>query len=158
MLACLSFACVAAPTSDASIETLLTLTKSENTLNAAYEQIVPVTTQSIPQALAGKTLSTQQPQGVETAVQQAVEVMRTELSSWASVRPDVMKIYQGTFLQEEVDGMIAFYRSPPGIAVVEKLPTVMQRSNAFAMARMPSIVAKVNAATKKTMADIKPIQ
>lgn len=151
---------MAAPTSDASIETLLTLTKSENTLNAAYEQIVPVTTQSLPQpqALAGKTLSTQQPQGVETAVQQAVEVMRTELSSWASVRPDVMKIYQGTFLQEEVDGMIAFYRSPPGIAVVEKLPTVMQRSNAFAMARMPSIVAKVNAATKKTMADIKPIQ
>ncbi len=151
---------MAAPTSDASIETLLTLTKSENTLNAAYEQIVPVTTQSIPQpqALAGKTLSTQQPQGVETAVQQAVEVMRTELSSWASVRPDVAKIYQGTFLQEEVDGMIAFNRSPPGIAAVEKPPMVMRRSSAFVTACASAIMAKVNAATKKTMAYIKPIQ
>lgn len=155
MLACLSFACVAASASNASVETLMALTKSEATIDAVYAQFEPVMTQSMQQAFAGKSLSAEQQQNVKKAEKQAFEIMRTELS-WVSMKLEVVKIYQDTFLQDEVDGVTAFYRSPPGIAVVEKLRTVMQRSNAFVMARMPAIMAKVNAATKKAMADTKP--
>ena len=137
LLASLSFAAMAAPASDASIETLLALTKSEAALNTMHAQIEPVMTQSIRQAFGAKSLTAEQQRAVDTAVKRSVEIMRSELS-WTSMKPEVVTIYRETFSQDEVDGMIAYYRSPPSMAAVEKLPVVMQRSNAFVLARMPA--------------------
>ncbi len=154
MLACLSFAGTAAPASHASIEALLELARSEATVDSIHAQIEPVMTQSMRQAFAGKSLSVEQQRVIDTTAKQAIETLRTALS-WASMKPEVVKTYQKTFLQEEIDGAIVFYQSPAGKATIDKLPLVTQRPNAFVVARMPAILAKLSAATQHALTQAK---
>jgi uncharacterized protein len=44
------------------------------------------------------------------------------------VRPALAKIYTDTYTEAELDGILAFYKSPVGKAFLEKMPEVMQRS------------------------------
>ena len=47
---------------------------------------------------------------------------------WSALEPRFIEIYQASFTQAEVDGMLAFYRSPAGQAVIAKMPGAMQRT------------------------------
>ena len=43
--------------------------------------------------------------------------------TWDKLRPLYVRIYQESFTQEEIDGLIVFYESPAGIAFVERWPS-----------------------------------
>ena len=51
--------------------------------------------------------------------------------------------------------MIAFYRSPAGTALVEKMPNVMQKTNAVIMARMGPVMEKMKNMQQQAIAEIK---
>ena len=38
-----------------------------------------------------------------------------------------VRLYKETFSEEEVKGMLAFYRTPSGQAVIHKMPLLMQK-------------------------------
>ena len=50
-----------------------------------------------------------------------------------------LRIYQDSLNQAEVDGMIAFYKTPAGQAVIKKLPVLVQK----VMAELPVIMGPV---------------
>jgi len=50
-------------------------------------------------------------------------LVKEELN-WATFEPMMVEVYRNTFSQHEVDGMLTFYRSEAGQAVIAKLPTV----------------------------------
>ena len=66
-----------------------------------------------------------------------------------------MKLYAETFTQEEVDGLLAFYRSPAGVALLEKMPQVTQKSAAITQQRIAPLVEKLKASMAKTVEDAK---
>jgi hypothetical protein len=55
------------------------------------------------------------------------EWMQTRLS-WEKMKPLYVKIYSETLTEEELDGSIAFYRTPVGQSLLKKMPLIMQKS------------------------------
>ena len=71
--------------------------------------------------------------------QEALTIVREEIS--ASLREalpqlidQVAVVYEQVFTDEELDAMLAFYRSPAGQSMVKKMPEVMGRSAQFSQA------------------------
>ena len=73
--------------------------------------------------------------------------------SWPRLKPLYTKIYQDAFTQEEIDGLIAFYRSPAGMAYVDKMPLVTQKSMDLMQSLMPPMMKRVQAAMAKAVGD-----
>jgi hypothetical protein len=46
----------------------------------------------------------------------------------SKAKPALVKVYTDTYTEEEIDGILAFYKSPVGKAFLQKMPEVMQRS------------------------------
>ncbi len=65
------------------------------------------------------------------------------------------EIYQESFSQEEIDGLIAFYASPAGRAYIDKMPLVMQKTMTVMQSRMPAMIERMRAAREKALADAK---
>ena len=57
----------------------------------------------------------------------------------SKVHPQVVKIYDDNYSDEEINGMLAFYESPTGRAVTEKMPLVTSQSMAAAQAEMKNL-------------------
>lgn len=99
-------------------------------------------------------MSAEQQRVVDATRAKLVQVLREELS-WDKLRPVYVQIYQETFTQEEIDGLIAFYNSPAGAAFVEKMPVVMQRSMSIMQSRTAPMMEKMKAAMQQAIAEAK---
>jgi hypothetical protein len=51
-----------------------------------------------------------------------------EILDWNKLEPMYVRVYQKSFTQSEVDGLIAFYKTPAGQALINKMPVVMQNT------------------------------
>lgn len=143
----------AAPPSDESIQTLFKVMKAETLLDGIYASIEPVMRQSIAQASQGQTLTDQQRRLMELAPQRLSELLRRELS-WAKLEPIQLAIYRETFDQAEIDGLIAFYRTPVGQAFVDKMPLASQRAMLATQRQMQEVTPKIKAAMDALMAEV----
>ncbi len=56
--------------------------------------------------------------------------------SWEKLKPDYVKIYIDAFSEPEVDGMLAFYKSPAGQAMVSKTPALTTKGAELARQKM----------------------
>ena len=147
-----SIACSAAPASTESINTLLVVTKSEAMVTTMHAQMEQMMSQTLTGMLGGRKITEEQKRAIEAALKQFSIVMKEELS-WANMKPMYISIYQETFTQEEIEGLIAFYRSPAGAAFIDKMPVIMQKSAVIMQARMPQLMEKMKAAMQKAMAE-----
>lgn len=48
--------------------------------------------------------------------------------NWDNVKQDYISVYVDTFTEQELKGIIGFYKSPAGKAFVKKSPEMMKRS------------------------------
>ena len=48
--------------------------------------------------------------------------------AWEKLEPMYLRIYKESFTEEEVAGMLSFYKTPAGQAVIYKMPALMQKS------------------------------
>lgn len=152
----LLFACAshAAPASAQSIEELLQLTKAAamvDSMSASTEQIMR---EQMRQATQGKPTNAEQQRVQEAMLAKVLPLIREELN-WAKLKPSYVQLYQETFEQAEIDGLIAFYRSPTGQAFISKMPVVMQKSMALAQVQMQTLMPKMQAAIEEASAEFK---
>ena len=66
-----------------------------------------------------------------------------------------MGIYRNTFSQAEVDGMLGFYRSPAGQAVIAKMPLVMQNTMQSMQGRMAVMMPRIQELQRDTVARLR---
>ena len=145
-----SFAVQAAPASQESVETLLTVTKTEAMMDSLYSGMDQMMRQGINQNLQGKSLSAEQQRALDALPEKFVAVMRGEMS-WQKMKPLYVQLYRETFEQEEVDGMLAFYASPAGKALISKMPVVMQKSLVLSQSLLQSVIPKMKDAMEQAM-------
>ncbi|HWR53673.1 MAG TPA: DUF2059 domain-containing protein [Bryobacteraceae bacterium] len=69
----------------------------------------------------------------------------------SKARPALAKVYADTYTEEEIDGILAFYKSPVGKAFLEKMPEVMQRSAPMMMVLMGGLQPEI----RKMMEEMK---
>lgn len=127
------------PPSAASIRELVTLTDVRKMMDTAYGQMDGMMAQAMKQALGDATATPAQEALIEEFKQKSVELVRTQLG-WEKMEPAYLDLYAKTFSQSEVDGMLAFYKSEAGRAVLAKTPKLMTNMTQMMMVQMQSFM------------------
>ena len=144
----------AGPASQESVEALLEVTKAEALMGSMYGSMEQMMRQGMQQAVKGKTLSSEQQRILDTVPAKFIAVVREELN-WEKLKPMHVQLYRDTFEQEEIDGLLSFYRSPAGQAFVNKMPLVMQKAMAMGQSQMQAVIPKMMAAIQSAIAEAK---
>ena len=75
--------------------------------------------------------------------------------SWQALKEDYVSIYMGTFTEDELKGMVTFYKSPLGQAVIDKMPVAMQQAMQLAQKRGPELQEKIKEISEQMAQEIK---
>ena len=147
---------MAAQPSDESIRELLQVTDARQLMEGAMAQTDQMIKATMEQSLQGKEVSAEYRKILEDMQTQMVAVLNEDLG-WSSMEPMFVEIYQKSFTQSEVDGMLEFYQSDAGKAVTAKMPLVMQNTMMLLQQRMANMAGRMqqieNAAVEKLKAN-----
>lgn len=128
----------------------MTLTAMESLTGTMMGQLEGVMRQGIAGAVNGKSLTAEQQKAIELAPAKIARAMESEFN-WQNLKPIYVTIYRESFTQEEVDGMVAFYKTPVGQSTIKKMPIVMQKSMLMTQARMQTLLPKMEAAMTQAL-------
>ena len=140
-----------APASAESVEQVLKLARIETLMETMYVGMEQVMRASMQESMKKRApMTPEQQRFLEQIPARFIAVIREEVG-WNAMKPVYVKIYQETFEQEEIDGLINFYSSPAGQAMLDKMPQVMQRSTAVAQERMRTLMPRISRAVEDAM-------
>ncbi len=135
------------PQSVALAEELMTLFQIDKSMEAALQQV----TQMQAKMLDSQNLSAE----AKARQQQVMKVVLEETQAsfaWEKIKPTFIGIYAETFTPEELQGMIAFFKTPIGQKWIEKQPQLqaatMQKMQSLIMSMQP----KMQEAIKRSLA------
>ena len=143
----------AAPASPESVEQLLKLMQVDKLMNATFDQMNGVMKTAMQQVTKGKPLSADEQAIVDKQQQKMIAIIKEEMS-WDKLKDDYVRIYQGTFSQEEIDGLLAFYKSPAGQAYVSKQPELMKHSMLIMQQRMGPMMQRIQTMAEETAREL----
>jgi hypothetical protein len=143
----------AAPT-DASIEELLEFTQGEKMIDLMLGDVEKSVLQGAKAGMGDRQPTPREQRILEAVARTTSEVLREEVT-WAKLKPVMLEVYRDSFTQEEVDGQIAFYRSPVGQSVSAKMPATMRRSMAASDQLLQPVMPRLMQAIQRTVAEIK---
>lgn len=141
--------------SDQSIKELMRVADSHKMLDSMMGQYDAVMKSNMRQALEGENITPERQKQLDDMLHEITLTFKQELS-WEKLEPLFVKIYRDSFSQEEVDGMLAFYKSPSGQAVIHKMPLVMQNTMTEMQKLMGPALQKVVQKAKNTIETMKP--
>ena len=148
-----STATSAAP-SEASVKQLLELAQARKLVDSVMKQMDTLMQQTIQQATQGQQIPPKVQKDIDKRQAEVVTMLR-DLLEWNKLEPLYLRIYQKTFTQQEVDGMIAFYKTPAGQAVVGKMPTAMQNTVEEIQQMMGPVMQKMQRMQQDVVAEMK---
>ena len=148
------------PPSEASIKQLLEAGQAHKLLDAMVGQMDAYMKQAMQQATQGQRITPEIQKDIERRQAEMMTAMK-EVLDWNKLEPVYVRIYQKSFTQGEVDGLIAFYKTSTGQALLSKMPVVMQNTlNELQQMMQPmmqrigrmqqEVVAEIQAEKKKT--------
>jgi hypothetical protein len=140
--------------SEASIRELFAVMETEKMVDRMYGQLDAMMQASMQQAIAGHPVTPEQQKIIDETRTKLVALYKEDMT-WSSLEPTVIAIYRKSFTEAEVKGMIGFYRSPAGKAVVAKMPVVLQATMEAAHTRMTTLMPKLQQLQQDTTARLK---
>jgi hypothetical protein len=138
---------------EASVRRVLTAAHLNTILDTYSTQIETSLRGGVQHELAGQTLNAQQSAIMQQMQDKLVALMREEMD-WKRMEPQIIELYRNTFTQREVNGMLKWYTSPTGKAVVAKEPLVTQQISDYAQERVQDVVPKLMQLQKDTIAQL----
>jgi hypothetical protein len=150
---CTAFAAHAGTPSDQSVSDLLDASRMDKTIDQMMTQMDVGMKNSMQQSLRGRNLTSEQQAAANKLANDMSGIMKEEISM-AKLKPIYLQVYKETFSQEEINGLLAFYRSPIGKTFVEKLPLTMQRAGALMQERMGPVMQKLSTMQNEFMRDL----
>ncbi len=144
-----AFAADTAP-SEASLRDLLELTRARDTLDTMLTQMDEVMKTTMRQATDGQQLNQAQRELIDQMSTEFVALFKEEMV-WDKLEPDMLEVYRTSFTQAEVDGMLDFYRSNVGKAVIDKMPVVVQNSMKLTQGRLGALMPRIQSMQKDYM-------
>ena len=140
--------------SEASVRHLLDVMQVRQIALTLSSQMDTMFDNMVNKQLEGQTMTPEQQKEVE-ARRNAARDMVKELLSWESMESLYLKVYGDTFSQQEIDGMIAFYTSPAGQAVIAKMPLAMKNSMSEMQLRVRDMIPKIQQLAKEAADQVK---
>jgi hypothetical protein len=142
------------PPTEASIKQLLDAAQTRKLVDSVMKQMDLLMLQAIAQATKGQPVSEKMQNDIDRRRNEMISLMK-ELLDWKKLEPIYVRIYQKSFTQAEVDGMIAFYKTPAGQAMVNKMPAVMQNSIDEVQQLMGPVMEKIQQTQQDVAAALK---
>jgi hypothetical protein len=140
--------------SDSSIHELLKLTKEESTSGDLLENFASMFEDSMQEEKSGQSLNPDQKKIIENFKSEYIQMLK-DLLSYKNMEKDYMSIYKNSFTQSEVDGMISFYKTDAGRAVIEKMPIAEEKIAKIVQSKIQALTPKVQQMEKETMEKVK---
>jgi uncharacterized protein len=146
-----------APASDASIREMLELTNSRQMLDSVKGQMTAMMNTTMQNATRSQTITPER-QAVLDRMSAKISGVLADMLNWDDMLPMYLRTYRAAFTQDEIDGVIKFYKSPAGKAYVKKMPVVMQN----VMKEMPEFIKpvqeKMAAIQKESIQELKDLK
>jgi hypothetical protein len=124
-------------TKAAKIDRVLALMKADALTDEVFQQVKAMTASLAPPDATEKQRAHAQ------EIQAKIMDLVKDRMSWEKMRPQYVKMYGETFSDEEIDGMLAFYESPAGRAMLEKMPQLVSKMMAMVQSQMTAIMPDV---------------
>lgn len=115
----------AAEPTDSSVRELLALSEARKPLDALMSETESSLATGMRQKLFRHDMTAEEQIIIDNGIKQMIDAIRSEMQ-WEKLEGERISIYKRAFSQSEIDGMIAFYRTAAGKAVIEKMPLVKQ--------------------------------
>jgi uncharacterized protein len=138
-----SFAMADAASHAADAERFLKLAHADKLTVPVYGQVQQMFAQRFAQAPGGK-------QAVLESYQAKANAALDKAVGWDKLKPDMVKLYTSNFSEQELKDLIAFYQSPLGQKVLQKMPTLTAQSAQITQGKLETAVPEVN----KLLADM----
>ena len=116
-----------APPSDASIQELTTLSRSQEVYRGMKAQMDAMIASSMKEASQGQTITPER-QAILDRMRAQMAAAYDDAFNAQAMHMVMVRVYQETYTQDEVDGLIAFYKTPAGQALINKAPLMMQNT------------------------------
>ena len=141
------------PPSEASVKQLLEATHARQLIDTMLTQMDGMMKNVMQQVTQGQPVP---PQVQKTYDQSRAEVLSAmnDQFSWDKMEPMYVRIYQKSFTQAELDGILAFYKTPAGQAVINKMPVVMQNTMQEVQQMMGPMLQRIQRMQKDMMAQM----
>ena len=143
--------------SEESIRELLAVTQVRKQIDGVMTHVEGLMNTAMQQMLSGRPVTPDQRRIMESMQSKGMALLREELS-WESYEPFFVAIYQQHLTQEEVNGMLGFYKSPLGRAVIDKMPVLMQVSAAESQKRMGPLMEKIKRLSQETYGELQSVE
>lgn len=155
VLLALTSSCVwAEPASDATIKKLFEVSQTRGSVDAVNGQIKSLMDNVMRQASAGTSPTERQKQAM-TNFQNKLSALIQQENSWELLEPRYLRMYRETFSEDEMTGMIAFYETPAGQAVIKKMPKLVQQIMVEAQGKVVQLMPKIQVIQKEFIEELK---
>ncbi|MEJ2361652.1 MAG: DUF2059 domain-containing protein [Gammaproteobacteria bacterium] len=145
---------MAAPASDSSVKQLLSVMHSRQLLDGMRSRVGGVMDNAAKQALGGKKPTAKQEKAIKRMKSRMVALMQKTLS-WKKLEPVYIRLYKQSFTDQEVKGMLAFYKTPTGQAVIKKMPGLIQQTMREIQKMTYGMMPQMQKIQKDFLADMK---
>ncbi len=139
--------------SEASIKQLLEVAQAHKLVDSMMAQMDSFMKNAMQQATKGQTVTPQIQKDIDKRESEMMSILKEELA-WEKLEPLYMRIYQQSFTQDEVNGLVAFYKTPTGQALINKMPVVMQNTLNEMQQRMGQMMQRVQRMQQEIVAEI----
>jgi hypothetical protein len=133
---------------NAKIEEIFHLAKLDQSLKQTLETSANQIKSDFFQQLMGLQLTPEEQKTMES-VQEKLQALLAQGLSWQTLEPLYVKMYSDLFSEDEIDGMLAFYRTPAGKAMLEKTPKLIAQANVIVQQRMVAMQPQFTALLKE---------
>ena len=135
---------ISVPASEESIKRLLQITGIHELLDDNLRQVDERITAGLQRSMAGRKLTPEQ-EAIMVQTRDKISELVKESISWEVMEPVSIRMYREALTQDELDGMLAFYKTPAGKAVIKKMPrlarAVSNEMQRILQSMMPKLVA-----------------
>jgi hypothetical protein len=132
----------------AKVEELLTVMNVAEQQKQMMEQMSNMAMSQIKDTLTSQGTTSQAEIAKAQDKQRRLFALIQEKTSWENMRPVFVKAYAETFTDSEIDGMLAFYKTPAGKAMITKQPAVNGKIMSNVQGLMADLVPQMEAIMK----------
>jgi hypothetical protein len=159
-VACLLIAATAwpgnAPPSDKSIQELLDVTNARQLLDSSKEQLNGKLAAEQQAMMRGRPMTPER-QAISDRTQTQMLSVIDGFFDWDAMLPMYLRLYRETFTEDELKGMLKFYKTPAGQAMTKKMPLLMHNVLDDMQQMMKPAIAKLARIQQEAMQELKEL-
>ena len=132
----------------AKVEQLMQLSNAEQAIKVVFEQMKSA---QIAQLRKNVDVPTQDTSAAEEIQTRIMDLIASNMS-FEKLKPTMIKAYMDVFTEDEIDGILGFYQSPAGRAMLQKSPQVMIRMMGATQQQSGDLAAEIKRITDEVRA------